>query len=55
MDRKFYLDLAAGGLRMPIGTHLVLHRHAETVGMHPEKLFQGIALELNLDPTPMPE
>ena len=29
MDRKFYLDLAAGGLRMPIGTHLVLHHHAD--------------------------
>jgi uroporphyrinogen-III decarboxylase len=29
MDRQFYLDLAARGLRMPIGTHLVLHGHAE--------------------------
>ena len=29
MDRKFYLDLAAAGLRMPIGTHLVLHEQAE--------------------------
>ena len=28
MERKFYLDLAAAGLRMPIGTHLVLHQHA---------------------------
>ena len=27
MDRRFYLDLAAAGLRMPIGTHLVLHEH----------------------------
>ncbi len=25
MDRKFYLDLAAAGLRMPIGTDMVLH------------------------------
>ena len=25
MDRSFYLNLAASGLRMPIGTHLVLH------------------------------
>lgn len=25
MDRQFYLDLARSGLRMPIGTHLVLH------------------------------
>lgn len=29
MERKFYLDLAATGLRMPIGTHLVLHQHTE--------------------------
>jgi uroporphyrinogen-III decarboxylase len=29
MERKFYLDLAAAGLRMPIGAHLVLHEHAD--------------------------
>ena len=29
MDRQFYLDLAVSGLRMPIGTHLVLHAHAD--------------------------
>jgi uroporphyrinogen-III decarboxylase len=29
MDRQYYLDLAASGLRMPIGTHLVLHEHAD--------------------------
>jgi hypothetical protein len=29
MNRQFYLDLAARGLRMPIGTHLVLHGHAD--------------------------
>ncbi len=29
MDRKYYLDLAASGLRMPIGTDLVLHEHAD--------------------------
>lgn len=29
MDRKYYLGLAADGLRMPIGTHLVLHRHVD--------------------------
>ncbi len=28
MERRFYLDLAAGGLRMPIGTDLVLHEQA---------------------------
>lgn len=29
MDRSFYLDLAAAGLRMPIGAHLVLHEQAD--------------------------
>jgi uroporphyrinogen-III decarboxylase len=29
MDRTFYLELAASGLRMPIGTHLQLHRHED--------------------------
>lgn len=29
MDRQYYLDLAASGLKMPIGTHLVLHEHAD--------------------------
>ena len=29
MDRQFYLDLAAAGLSMPIGTHLVLHEHSD--------------------------
>lgn len=29
MNRRYYLDLAARGLRMPIGTHLVLHRHPD--------------------------
>ena len=28
MERNFYLNLAASGLRMPIGTHLVLHQQA---------------------------
>ena len=27
MERQFYLDLAASGMSMPIGTHLVLHEH----------------------------
>ena len=30
MDRSFYLQQAASGLRMPIGTHLVLHQHEES-------------------------
>lgn len=29
MDRQYYLDLAAAGARMPVGTHLVLHEHAD--------------------------
>jgi len=29
MNRSYYLELAASGLRMPIGTHLVLHEHAD--------------------------
>lgn len=40
MDRSFYLDLAAAGLRMPIGTHLVLHGHAD----HPDILLDGTRL-----------
>ncbi|MGA3335379.1 MAG: uroporphyrinogen decarboxylase family protein [Terracidiphilus sp.] len=29
MDRRFYLDLAARGLRMPVGTDLVMHEESE--------------------------
>ena len=29
MERQYYIDLAAKGLRMPIGTDLVLHEHAD--------------------------
>jgi len=29
MDRQYYIDLAHSGLRMPIGTDLVLHEHAD--------------------------
>ena len=29
MSRQLFLDLAASGLRMPIGTHLVLHEQAD--------------------------
>lgn len=29
MKREIYLEMAASGLRMPIGTHLVLHEHAD--------------------------
>lgn len=30
MKRSYYLDLAASGLRMPIGTHLILHEHSDS-------------------------
>jgi len=29
MKRTYYLELAAAGLRMPVGTHLVLHEHEQ--------------------------
>lgn len=29
MSRSYYLDLAATGLRMPVGAHLVLHEHPD--------------------------
>lgn len=29
MERRYYLDLAHSGLKMPIGTDLVLHEHAD--------------------------
>ncbi|MBE2212660.1 MAG: hypothetical protein IAE82_02225 [Opitutaceae bacterium] len=29
MERQYFLDLAAAGLHMPIGTHLVLHEHPD--------------------------
>jgi len=33
VERKFYLDLAAAGLRMPIGTHLVLHQQSDSAAI----------------------
>lgn len=40
MDRSFYLNLAASGLRMPIGTHLVLHEDPDhaTIELDGERL-----------------
>lgn len=37
MDRQFYLDLAASGLCMPVGSDLVLHEHRD----HAEILTDG--------------
>ena len=33
MEREFYLKLAASGLRMPIGTDLLLHEHTDPEGI----------------------
>ncbi len=40
MNRNFYLDLAAQGLRMPIGADLLLHEEPDPdeVLLHPERL-----------------
>jgi hypothetical protein len=40
MERKFYLKLAASGLRMPIGTDLVLREQADPEGV----MHDGAAL-----------
>ncbi|MEX0777903.1 MAG: uroporphyrinogen decarboxylase family protein [Phycisphaeraceae bacterium] len=40
MNRSYYHELAAGGLRMPIGVDLVLHEHAD----HESRLLDGDAL-----------
>lgn len=45
MNRGFYLDLAASGLRMPIGTHLVLSEHSD----HHEIVSNGSRLGLVVD------
>lgn len=46
MDRRFYLNLASRGLRMPVGTHLVLHRHrdADAILLDGERLG-GVMVE----------
>lgn len=40
MKRDYYLELATSGLRMPIGTHLVLHEHQD----HEAILLNGARL-----------
>lgn len=44
MDRTYYLDLAARGLRMPIGTDLALNEHAdaESIRLDPVRLGQVV-------------
>ena len=40
MDRQFYIDMAESGLRMPVGTHLVLHekKHPASIVVNGEAL-----------------
>ena len=45
MNRSYYLDLAASGLRMPIGTHLVLHEHADHEAIMLDGLRLGTVVE----------
>jgi uroporphyrinogen-III decarboxylase len=43
MERQFYIDLAQSGLRMPIGTDLILHEHADAaeIVLDGRRLGQG--------------
>jgi hypothetical protein len=45
MDRKSYLDLAAGGLCMPIGADLVLNEEAEPEKARNDGAALGRAIE----------
>lgn len=55
MNRRFYLDLAARGLRMPIGTDLVLHEQPdpEEVVLDPERLGRVMQLAAERYRTPL--
>jgi uroporphyrinogen-III decarboxylase len=46
MKRDFYLDLAASGHRMPIGTHLVLHEHEDAADILRDGLRLGGVVEM---------
>lgn len=45
MKREIYLEMAASGLRMPIGTHLVLHEHADPEAIMMEGQRLGSVVE----------
>lgn len=45
MNRKFYLDLAASGLRMPLGTDLILHEDPDPPGVLEDGNRLGQTLE----------
>lgn len=55
MERKYYLDLAAAGLRMPIGAHLLLHETADpdAVVLDGERLGQVVAETARRFKTPL--
>ena len=46
MDSQYYLNLAAGGLKMPIGTDLILHEHSDVPGILLDGVRLGQVLEL---------
>jgi len=46
MDRQFYLDLAAAGLRMPIGADLILHEQPDPEAVKHDGAALGRVLEL---------
>ena len=45
MDRQFYLDLAARGLRMPVGTDLVMHEESEPEKVRNDGPALGLVIE----------
>jgi uroporphyrinogen-III decarboxylase len=45
MDRQFYLDLATAALRMPIGTHLLLHEESEPEAILHDGARLGVIVE----------
>lgn len=55
MKRHDFLDLAAGGLRMPIGTHLVLQEHAdhEAILLDGTRLGEVVAMTAERFDTPL--
>ena len=55
MQRSFYLDLAAAGVRMPIGTHLILHEQPdpETIVTDGKRLGEVIAMAAGRFATPL--
>jgi len=55
LDRNFYLDLAARGLRWPIGADLVLHEHSDpdAIVLDGRRLGQVVALAARRYNTPL--